>query len=183
MFGKHYLTLIIAVLYLIGINDAQSTSYECRIHNMEYKHEYLFTSDELDPNDSYKRKVFTFPLRDIENFDEIKWNLIQVNGMNDTFFIMSYLFDEYLCSSNVHMDYFKMRRKVNLIKMDDERLANEKNCMWKFQSFEASENKFVVWNLNFYEPLYAASALFKNFKSNRNIFTWHAGKVIDFFFI
>ena len=174
MSGK-YLTLIAFLIMNFNSFKAQSTSYECRIHNMEYKHEYLYTSDELDPNDSYKRKIFTFPLKDMENFDEIKWNLIQVNGMNDTFYIMSYLFDEYLCSSNMHMDYFKMRRKVSLIKMDDDRLANEKNCMWKFQSFETSENRFIIWNANYAEPLYAASALFKNFKNKRNVFTWHAG--------
>ncbi len=136
----------------------------------------MYVSDEIDPSEHYKRKAFTFPLQLLDNFDEIKWNLVHVPGINDTFYIESSLYEELLCSSDSHMDFFKMRRKLHTVKVPSSVIAagHDTSCMWKFQNFEHNgENRFVILNVKYEEPLYAASALFKNFQGRRNVFTWH----------
>ena len=163
----------------------ENISFECLIYNDEYKHEYLFTSDQLDPADYYKRKVYTYPLQHVDVFDLIKWHLIPIGDSNDTFYIMNSHFNEYLCASDFHLDLFELRRKVSTSKLNDAKSMDEhKNCEWRLEpvideiSMVADEieklNRFIIWNVAHREPLYAASTLFKTLKNTRNVFTWHS---------
>jgi hypothetical protein len=178
------LKIIFTVIFFILIQSISNDniSFECLIHNDEYKHEYLYTSDQLDPADYYKRKVYTFPLDRLINsidhldaFDKIKWRLVPVGDSNDTFYMINYQFDEHLCASNIHLDLFELRRKVSTVKHDEP--IDYKNCEWRLEQQTVADeklNRFIIWNVKHREPLYAASTLFKTLSYKRNVFTWHS---------
>jgi hypothetical protein len=63
------------------VNDSTRTSsssssyYDCRIHNVEHKHEYLIADETGNSLQTYSLKMLA------KNFESIKWNLIRVKGM------------------------------------------------------------------------------------------------------
>jgi hypothetical protein len=90
------------------------------------------------------------------------------------------VFDEQICAGEEHVDFFKMKRQVNLIDTSSSdaaarKSAGDKSCLWKLGSIDKGEtNKFVIWNVKYGEPLYAPSVLFKTSKTRRNVFTYAA---------
>jgi hypothetical protein len=174
--------ILSVILFLVtqSVSNTDNVSFECLIQNDEYKYEYLYTSDQLDPADYYKRKVYTFPLQHLDAFDPIKWYLIPMGHFNDTFYIMNHQFNEYLCGSDFHLDLFELRRKVSMSKLVDKTIEH-KNCEWRLEPLmdesnveTQSSNRFIIWNVKYNEPLYAASTLFKTLNYKRNVFTWHS---------
>ena len=106
----------------LNIENTKEQYYECIIQN---NHEYMATLNQFESLPDSKRqsrKVYTIPLNQLSSMDQqttpsIKWKLIPVNQQNDTFFIidMNHDNDEFLCGSKQHLDFFKLRRKVNTI--------------------------------------------------------------------
>ena len=151
-----------------------------------------------------QHKVFAYPLIHLDDFDRIKWRLelIQKDQSNDTFYLINIKYNEYLCAKDAHTDIFFMRRKLNTIRPkskylieaeyindtqqedeDDEDYVGEmtdnyddwrKKCEWKFESMDENKKNYIIWNVFYQEPLYAASGLFKPLSNhNRNVFTWY----------
>ena len=188
-----YLILIISVISLIENKPDLGRASDCLIKNIEYKDEFLYTCHELDISNNYKRKVYTNPvnLNYMRSFDQLRWTFVPIAGMNDTFYIVNSRYNEHLCASNIHLDVFNFRRKVNTVNLSGTKKSSEsvvfnsnptsllnsnnnKKCMWQLEQVEKGLNRFVIRNFYYQEPLYAASSLLKTVRSRRNVYTWHA---------
>jgi hypothetical protein len=140
----------------------------------------------------------------MKSFDQMGWIFQPVDGLNNTFYITNAQYHEHLCATHNHLEIFNYRRKVNLNRLNKHSLKTNKKCMWKLddqplnsrdpknkkKNFSSNtdmvlSNKtvtnstqnakiYTIWNINYREPLYAASYLLKAAKSKRrNIYTWH----------
>jgi hypothetical protein len=216
MIDSNYIIFLILCLTPLTTTFAKKRNlmYECVLHNQEYKYEYLYVTRETDESisDTTKlftlHKVYTYPLIHLNDFDRIKWRFELIkNQANDTYYLINLKYNEYLCATDSHSDYFFMRRKVNTARpkskyfieaeYDDKMNEKENNdevegeesdydissleddewkkkCEWKFESIDENKKNYIIWNVFYQEPLYAASGLFKPLNNhNRNIFTWY----------
>jgi hypothetical protein len=161
-------------------------------------------TDETDGDQTklfISHKVYAYPLIHLDDFDRIKWRFEMVKEQaNETFYLINMKYNEYLCATDSHMDIFFMRRKLitsryksnYLIEAEyigpndtnyeeyggDYDIASDyewrKKCEWKFESIDEDKKNYIIWNVYYQEPLYAASGLFKPLSNhNRNIFTWY----------
>jgi hypothetical protein len=170
------ITIILLVNFLIAkilaFNASTALSIECLINNLEYSFEYLHTSDDTDQLEKvYHRNIYTFPLEEIDNFDYLRWSLIQIDGLSDTFYITSHLFNnEYLCSSFKFDDVFRTRRMI--YRRDLKKQKNNDNCKWKLLKLESYSNNrtFRIKNLKYKEYLYADETHFRRDSFKRNIY-------------
>ena len=171
----------------------KSVTKTCLIQNTEYKDEYLYSCFKLDAADDFKRKVYTNPIETayMRTFTQLKWKFEPVffggddnkqdeNNNNQTLYYYisnSQYNNEYLCSSSNHFDRFSYRRKVNLNKLTDTN-KTDKRCMWRLDEQSHGDhlhqNKYMIWNAYYNEPIYAAMDLLSEAKSNRrNVYTWY----------
>lgn len=125
--------------------------------------------DEIEdiPNEEKANTKITF-----ENLNEIS----EESKMN--YFIISTIYDEYLCASSLHTnDIFKTRRLVQAQKVDKKDISSEKSCMWRIeqvkQKNKSAKSSYHIWNVKYNEPLYAASSFFNTNEYGRSIYTWY----------
>jgi hypothetical protein len=190
-FLKHsYLLLILLVNYISSdqaliIETNELISNDCLIHNIHYKFEYLFASNDVDPAHYYERNAYTTRLNKAVSFDSLRWKFIPVmNNQSDTFYIYNTKYGEYLCASNAYKDIFKKRRKLHTFSIIDKQQLNESSeCQWKMVKISESgePNVYTIWNVLFKEPLYAASYFLKFQSSKRSIFLWYKSPDTDQF--
>ena len=121
------------------------------------------------------RQAYVYPLGLIYDYDLIKWSIIPSALTNQSFHIKSKNNNQYLCASPTHTNmFFKTRRKVFTHTIDDlDELNKRLDCMWKFEKFSNQMKSFIIWNVKYKEPLYAASSLFYEMELGRNVYTWH----------
>jgi hypothetical protein len=178
--------LILTVLVVIKAQDSQQESknetsaiFDCVIYNLEYSFEFLYDSSDVVYFDHSKSVPYTFPITKVLNYDRIRWYLIP--KLNDTRFeifnIKSFKSGKYLCSADIFVDSFKTRRKIMMSKKHFGR-----RCEWRLISFKArdfeNDDSIInyIYNVEYEEPLYAASYFFKRDHLKRNIFLWHNKK-------
>ena len=94
-------------------------------------------------------------------------------GLNDTFNIRNDKYGEFMCASSTHLDVFKSRRIINTLKSSNS-FETDKKCVWKLEQLESETRDFIVWNLEYSEPLYASHDIYKTVKSRRNVYTWYS---------
>jgi hypothetical protein len=110
------------------------------------------------------------------NFDNLN-ELIEESKMY--YFIISTIYDEYLCASSLHTnDIFKTRRLVQAQKLDKKKAFSEKSCMWRIEKVKSrdklsAKSSYHIWNVKYNEPLYAASSFFNTNEYGRSIYTWY----------
>ena len=189
--NSYLLTIFIIFLLNNKIITTSSNLYEpssnqtslCLIRNVEYKDEYLYSSDRPDIYDSFKHRVYTNQndYNYISSNLQMGWLLIPSNYLANTFYIQSIRFpNEYLCTSHLHFDPFFQRRKVNLNKLNQESVMTNKKCLWKLElikgeKFDKTFKQYRIWNVNYKEAMYAGSDMLKTARTNRrNIFTWYS---------
>ena len=219
MFSKIYFLLqLIALLALSSsslanyinsisteIINGNNKSLECLIHNKEYKYEYLFSSAYL-----YKRNVYTYPLKHLNDFNQIRWKLVKtpIDDDNVVYLTRNVNSQEYyLCASKQFADSCcqKKRRLLELIKFNSsfgiEQLGE--SCKWRLtdsswdQDLEntndildrleginrnsmakgidediISDKTFLIWNVEFNEPLY--SSMIKFHLHKRSVYLWRS---------
>lgn len=175
--------LVIFTFYIVFITQLESKPdskepSDCLIKNIKFQGEYLYTCYELEANN--KRKVYANPasLNYMNSFDQIRWMLMPVENMNDTFHIINARYGEHLCSSATHLEIFNQRRKVNTVRFTRDAMLSDKKCMWRFDDVDTKmdgggPDRYMIWNVHYKEPLYAASSLLKTVKARRNVFTWY----------
>ena len=146
----------------------------CLIGNLKYPSEYLYASN--NPNFNNKRRVFTNHLESVNilHANQMIWILNPVKWIKNTFYITSlYYINHHLCASHQHFDSFNHRRDILLYHLNKESLITNKKCMWKLHPVDSNQT-YTIWNMNYKEPLYAASFLFKTSKTNqRSVYLWH----------
>lgn len=172
--------IIVTTFYLAESRlDLVSEPAYCLIKNIGYEDEFLYTCQDLDITNHFRRKVYTnrlsFSL--IKNFDQIRWILVPVQEKNNTYFIVNAQYRELFCASTFHLESANLRRKVNMLRTEKESsifdIDNEE-CMWQIDK-EKGQDRYYIWNTKYQEPLYAASSLLKTVRSNRrNVFLWHS---------
>jgi hypothetical protein len=172
--------IIVKTLYLVESRlDLVSEPAYCLIKNIGYEDEFLYSCQDLDITNHFRRKVYTnrlsFSL--IKNFDQIRWILVPVQNKNSTYFIINAQYRELFCASTNHLESIGQRRKVNMLKIDKDSsifdISNQE-CMWQIDK-EKGQDRYYILNSKYNEPLYAASSLLKSIRSNRrNVFTWHS---------
>jgi hypothetical protein len=151
----HFLSLF---LYHVGHLESKLEAnriQECMIHSQAYKFEYLYTAPSETERSSLGRETVAYPFGRVESFDNIRWLFIPTNWTNDTYFIKSVMFNEYLCTSNEFNDFWRMRRKVFTLKHENEsKLANEAfECAWLLDGITSKKifNSFYIWNVKYKE--------------------------------
>jgi hypothetical protein len=172
----------------LKIENTKQEYYECIIQN---NHEYMATFNQFDwlpDSKRLTRKVYTIPLIDpIDDSTPIKWKFIPVNQKNDTFFIidMNHNSDEFLCGSKQHLDFFKLRRKVNTISANDYSLNDEglKKCIWRFSLINDDNQhqgvkEYNIWNLYYKQALFSSN---KNPNEKHGVFLWNSQPYSDNF--
>jgi hypothetical protein len=171
------------ILVIVKLNKAKTNENkfgnECLIHNKQYSHEYLYTSDDKNIDQLYKRNVYTYPLDKINDFEKIRWNIIKIGNSNERFLIKSNLYNEFLCASDKYNDLFDMRLVIKRLKMDIRLFLNSSRCEWKIKEIKnklSNQSVYTIWNLEYNRPLYAASFLFNREINKRNIFLWYKSK-------
>jgi hypothetical protein len=131
-------------------------------------------------SDDEMEKTSNEELKDQKNNFEILNELIEESNMY--YFIISTIYDEYLCASSLHTnDLFKTRRLVQAQKLDKKDVALDKSCMWRIEQVKqkykslltAARPSFHIWNVKYNEPLYAASSFFNTNEYGRSIYTWY----------
>lgn len=170
---------IFVFVWMQTVFTSSFETFECYIHNNEYKNEYLYVTDEklLNMNSRFQnyrdQKVVVYPIEFIENLDLFKWDIKKVDPEKNIYLIQNQ--NEYLCSTDSHLDYFQMRRKVNMFRLNEEDMVmgDEYNkCLWRLEKLDENNSKlYKVWNFQFGEPLYAA--IKNDLNDTRNIFTWY----------
>lgn len=104
----------------------------------------------------------------------VKWDIKKIDPNDNIFLIQNQ--NQYLCSTNNHLEFFQKKRKVNLVDLKGDLLYQNK-CLWRLEKYNKDshdyiENKlFKVWNVKYDEPLYAAIKNDNN--DTRNVYTWY----------
>jgi hypothetical protein len=160
----------------MAIIDSNSNNQTliCLIKNLKYQGEYLYSTFDVD--EMRHRRVYSNKLDSnlMQHSDQLLWILKPASWLNDTFYITNYFYNEHLCAHHTHLEKFNYRRYVYLVKMNKESLFTNQKCLWKLKLLQQLNNSYTIWNLNYKEPLYAASFMLKTAKTDRrNLFLWH----------
>ena len=196
MFTKKFLHLIFFIIPLLRAEISASTAIinnfeynkDCLIHNYEYRFEYLFSSknenktkqSEVNKN---KNDINLVPLGKVNNFNSIRWSLIETKNQSEQFFLKSSFYGDYLCASFKFADYFHTRRL--LVKVDDDSNDQNKlldNCKWKINRIDSKKSTittYSIMNVHFNQPMYAASYFFQRKIDQRDVFLWHNKKNVN----
>ena len=162
---------------LITINICLLTKHysclDCVINSKEYPFEFLYNSNTGNSlKNPLKLNIFTKPISQIENYDTIKWILIQYG--NGTSYLKNKNSDEYLCANN---SFFGSKNNRQILTTDK---SKKYECLWNIElaeSFKKSyleeEKNYFLWNVKYNRKIYAPSFLFKYNRFHRNVFLWH----------
>lgn len=185
-------------------NSNKTQMFRCFIKNKRYN-QHLYVSDERDSILKTKdvlldqlignRKVFTYPYDLLYSQDKIKWTLIDIDSNRTRFLIKNDFYNEFLCSSGFFAsDFFRKRRYVFSKKTQS--ASDLFKCLWSIEKVNLNKNKnenvnfistyeprtrlnhknlFLIWNLYYGEPMFAASSFFSSIDSGRSVFTWRRG--------
>ena len=170
--------ILMFTLATISIQNVQaqtnSTQFanNCMIHNQEYSYEYLYSMNEQRMSRLTKNNVYTCPLKQVKNFNNLRWSIVENNS--EIYYLKASYFDEYLCASFNFIDIFHTRRIVRGIKINQSRNIYE-NCQWKIKKVNSktSNSTYSIINAFYDEQLYAASFPFKQGSHYRQTFLWH----------
>jgi hypothetical protein len=168
----YYITILILVqnTKLIESNLAQ---IECLIQNNQFKYEYLYTCDDLDEHQYYRRHIYTNTIINLNNLDEIKWTLIPVLIDKYTYYLKSNKYNEYLCVSK-RLQYHRSncyvnsnKRMAHTFKYNSNltSLKDKHQCQWRLENVDF--NKYKIWNVLYNQMLFAESDCFKSKRLNR----------------
>ena len=161
--------------FFIGYINNKKINQECLISNVKYKNEYLYSSNyHIKLNGFvYRRRVYSNSPNIIDQFDQLKWTLIQVNNQSDTFYFKNLEHNEYLCSSDFHIDILNHRRIIILLKLNFDFDKNDKKCMWSIKKSNKDQTRFFIWNKETNEALYSVSDFLITLINTRPVFTWY----------
>ena len=141
----------------------------CLIHNNRFQFEYLYSS--VSKRDT--KSVYLMPLKDVNDFNQIRWSLIQAGKKYDNqFYLKSSLFDDYLCASSNFDNLFLTRRIVNRLQLINPNIIELAKCRWNINKVDSKKtnNKYLIMNHFYKESLYAVSYIFQTKTKKREIF-------------
>ena len=140
----------------------------CLIHNAAYQYEYLYSSNDYKSKD---KVIHLKPLSKVNDFNKIRWSLIQTKNQSGQFYLKSSFYDDYLCSKSIFTDVYRLKRilvrlviKPNINQFD--------NCKWKISKVNSttSNSTYLITNVFYNEALFAASYILPNWVYDKEIF-------------
>ena len=146
----------------------------CLIKNIKYKDEFLYSTFDID--ELKQRKVYSNEINPnlMQHSDQLLWILKPVDWLKDVYYITNYYYNEHLCAHHTHLERFNYRRYVYLVKMNKESIWTNQKCMWQLRKLKNNKHNYTIWNVNYKEPLYAASFMLKTARTDRrNLFLWY----------
>ena len=183
--------LTIAFLISIAGNVLSSKIDYCLIGNEKYPNEFL--------TNVKSNEIFLGQSVSVQDLDTIKWGLIQLNDMDDTYYLKNKNTGLYLCSmssrskkfykdwmdakrskfiytySQDHLETHEYGSKHDLVTISGNEQDLLDHCKWKFERTESDfeSTVYVIWNMYFKEPLYAGNLNTKSVKYRRNVFLFN----------
>ena len=179
----------------------KNSKYNQNLYVSNDKHNFINTKlsrDHLLDSLSANRKVFTWSYISKDSMENMHWSLIEIdsnlNNKTSSFLIKNVHFNEYLCSSSFFVsDIFRKRRYVFTKSFDS--IQNMNQCTWGIEKISIIskptrmvvgnddlndeknfklpiKNRFLIWNLYYAEPMFAASSFFNMIQSGRSVYTW-----------
>ena len=171
MISKILFIINVLVIIQIKTSSCNYSQRTCLIRSFKYSNEYLYASNNIFTGEILQiqnpsHNIYTIPLESVDIFGKLKW-IIQKS--NQTFTIKSNK-DEYLCSSNLHHDVFRKRRRIYLKGNNKNNYKVSQKCKWRLE--QINDLSFIVWNDYFNEPLYSPSFFYKYNSIKRYVYLW-----------
>jgi hypothetical protein len=166
---------------LISCSEIKNKSIECLIQSNAYKFEYLYPSFDLNKkyNPHKLGHIYTGSLSRINNFDTLRWKIIQINKVSFHLKSVEYK-NEYLCATSSYSDLLRKKRKVQTKFVNSTKIIG-KECEWIFKKVISKDGVYNIWNAFYGEPMYSVSYLFKYEPDKRNVYLWHREPVSNQF--
>ena len=156
MFENRKFIIIFLIIPVLKAQTSLEFGSNCLIHNEAYKFEYLHASNE----NAIKKieSAYLKPLVKVNDFNKIRWSLIETKSKRGQYYLKSSFYGDYLCARSSYADIFQSIRKV--IRLNVKIPHND--CKWKISKLKSktSNNTYLVTNVFFNEILYAASYFF-----------------------
>jgi hypothetical protein len=191
-------TLVALLLYLIqnvssitvhiNVHDTSEVddgcARECILYNDKYSGEYLYAG--LTISSLLRRSVYSWSpqVANVHNdrheytfCDDDKkgvWYFEPVSCDNGVFYLRNKEYDEYLYASDFHYSFMHDRRKIYTWKKVNNQAGDlDDSFKWRITKVDnGNEEKYLVQNLKFNEPLYAAGFFFRRDSVRRNVYSW-----------
>jgi hypothetical protein len=168
---------LIAFFFFTTAYASSNNIENCLIGNEKYQNEFL-TNDESN-------EIFLGQSVSIEDLETIKWSLIQLNDMEDTYYLRNKNTGHYLCSMTTrtkkfYQDLIDYKRSKfvypfvqdhlethKLVTVSDESHELLDHCKWIFE--RAGSDVYVIWNMHYKEALYGGNLNTGSVKYRRNV--------------
>jgi hypothetical protein len=143
----------------------------CLIHNKAFRFEYLYSTNDTIEKTTAKKTDHLISLNKVNDFNMIRWSLIETNNQTGRFYLKSAYFGDFLCATTKFADFFRSKRIVTRLRLNMNYDFSD-NCKWMLKRVRSSTSFsiFLMINVLFNEPLYADSYLFKSKIDQREIF-------------
>jgi hypothetical protein len=169
-----YFSIVILLAIISRLRSEVSDKSNCLIHNGQYRYEYLYSQDDNEMVDTADRNmVKLMTLGKVNDFNNLRWSLIETKNQSGQFYLKSSYFGDYLCATFMFGDIFRMRRKVIRHKLNPNAKRLD-NCKWMIKHIDSktSNNTYLITNVFFEEPLYAATYFYQ-----KGVYLWHKKNV------
>lgn len=165
---KYYIFVLIIFIEHGKLIQSFVPKLECLIQNNQFRYEYLYTCDDLDERQFYRRHIFTNTIANLNSLDEIKWTLIPVVIEKNIYYLKSNKYNEYLCvskkiqfhRSNCYVNSNKRMAHTFKYNPNVTNLKDKYQCQWYLENVDF--NKYRIWNVLYNQMLFAESDCFNS---------------------
>jgi hypothetical protein len=107
---KFCATILLSILLQIDPNESSSPSRspKCFIRNQFYSDEYLYTSKRIVSDNFAIQSTFLYKLHKTDELNKMVWTMLKVRNKNNTYYMKSTAYNQYLCAFNNMADVFKV---------------------------------------------------------------------------
>jgi hypothetical protein len=176
MFVKKLLILIL-LIFPISSSELRSkiSDYDssCLIRNYQYQLEYLYSSNEKFSSLNVEKKVvYSTSLGKLDDYNKIRWSLIEIKNESGQYYLKSSYYGDYLCAKSNLDGAFRSKRKVIRVKNDKTISLMMNKCQWKIKKVDLKRtvNKYLIMNAFYDEPLYAVANFLPTKVEKREIY-------------
>lgn len=125
------------------------------------------------------KEAYTF------NDDDFKgvWYFEPVNCETNVFYLKNKEYNEYLYATEFHYSFMNDRRRV-YTHQPEKTSDLDDAYKWRVERVRGdgdNQDLYVLKNIKYNEPLYAAGFFFRRDSLRRSVFTWHGGPHNDQF--
>jgi hypothetical protein len=184
--------LIAAVLSRAYCRSQNSQEFECLIESLKQPNEYLSSSNDtfrakeamsINP----KHKIYIQFSITVSDVNQIRWNMVQVNGTYDTYLMRNAHSNEYLCANNkykrssLYISKYgqnKLLRFMHTTVLSNQELITNNKCKWKFQRIASvkSVKSYIIWNGEYTRETLLVESSEKLKRKRNEVYTSHVSE-------